>query len=113
MLRLAIAFISVAALSACAKRPGEIAAVAMPPGSYSGMSCQTLAQSYSVEAARLAGLASAQDGAATGDAIGVFLIGIPTASLAGGDKEAEIAVSKGKIEALRNAADAKRCALPA
>jgi hypothetical protein len=37
-----------------------------------------------------------------GDAIGVFLIGVPVSSLSGGDKEGLIAAAKGKELALQN-----------
>lgn len=46
--------------------------------------------------AGLAALEKQQSSAATGDALGVFLIGVPTTSLTGGDKAGEIAVEKGK-----------------
>ena len=42
-----------------------------------------------------------QSKAASGDALGVFLIGVPVASLAGGDHEAEIAILKGRCGAPR------------
>jgi hypothetical protein len=48
----------------------------------------------------LASLSAAQQSAVTGDAVGVFLIGVPMSSLSGGDKEGAIAASKGKILAL-------------
>jgi len=35
-----------------------------------------------------------------GDAVGVFLIGVPVSSLSGSDKEGLIATSKGKVTAL-------------
>ncbi|TPL00670.1 hypothetical protein FJ938_22000 [Mesorhizobium sp. B2-4-14] len=45
---------------------------------------------------RLAVLTNQQNKAATGDALGVFLIGVPVSSLSGGDHETEIAVLKGR-----------------
>jgi len=45
---------------------------------------------------RLALVSNQQSKAATGDALGVFLIGVPVSSLAGSDHEAEIAILKGR-----------------
>ncbi|WP_292147882.1 hypothetical protein [Mesorhizobium sp.] len=45
---------------------------------------------------RLATLTNQQNEAANGEALGVFLIGVPVASMSGGDRETEIAVLKGR-----------------
>lgn len=45
---------------------------------------------------RLATLTNQQSQAANRDALGVFLIGVPVASMSGGDHETEIAVLKGR-----------------
>lgn len=37
--------------------------------------------------------------AATSDAVGVFFVGVPVGSLTGADKDGQIAVSKGKVQA--------------
>jgi len=47
---------------------------------------------------RLAIVSNQQSKAATGDALGVFLIGVPVSSLAGNDNETEIAILKGRCE---------------
>ncbi|ESZ71424.1 hypothetical protein X727_09580 [Mesorhizobium sp. L103C119B0] len=49
---------------------------------------------------RLAVISDQQNKAAPGDALGVFLIGVPVASMSGGDHEAEIAILKGHCGAL-------------
>jgi hypothetical protein len=49
---------------------------------------------------RLASLESQQRSAVAGDAVGVFLIGVPVSSLTGGDKAGLIAAEKGKVLAL-------------
>ncbi|MBD0866642.1 MAG: hypothetical protein GDA36_14200 [Rhodobacteraceae bacterium] len=67
---------------------------------YSDIECAQAEQLYSEEAAKVPALVSAQKGAATGDAIGVFLLLIPVSSLFGGDIEGEIAATKGKLLAL-------------
>ncbi|TGQ80666.1 hypothetical protein EN850_14255 [Mesorhizobium sp. M8A.F.Ca.ET.207.01.1.1] len=48
---------------------------------------------------RLAVTSNQQSKASTGDALGVFLIGVPVASMSGGDHEAEIAILKGRCGA--------------
>ncbi len=50
-----------------------------------------------------------QNHAANADAFGVFLVGVPAGSLTGGDKEGDIAVSKGKVEAMGMAMRGKGC----
>lgn len=45
---------------------------------------------------RLAIISNKQSQAANGDALGVFLIGVPVASLSGADNETEIAILKGR-----------------
>lgn len=98
----AISAVALAALtlSACARGPESIAPVAMPAGSYSSMSCATAAAERSRVATELAALESQQRGAVAGDAIGVLLIGVPVASLTGGDHAGDISVSKGKALSL-------------
>jgi hypothetical protein len=48
----------------------------------------------------LANLSARQKSAASGDAWGVVLLGLPLSSMSGGDQEALIAVAKGKVQAL-------------
>ncbi len=95
--------------SACARRPDAIAPVAIPTDAYMAMTCQRLSSELSGEQAKLSALSTAQNSAATGDAVGVFLIGVPTSSVFGGDQEGNVAVSKGKVLAMENAIAAKRC----
>ena len=86
-------------LAACAKSPDAIAPVSMG-NAFDGMSCQQAAQSLSAERQSLAALEAKQRSAATGDALGVFLIGVPVSSLTGSNVEGQIAASKGKALAL-------------
>lgn len=101
--------LSILAVSACAKRPDAIAPVDIPMAAYSGMSCKDLATESVKENTNLAALSKSQNSAATADAIGVFLIGAPMGSVTGGDKEGQVAVSKGKLQAIENASKAKGC----
>ena len=59
-----------------------------------------LAEELVLETQQLAALEGKQKGAVAGDAIGVFLIGVPVSSLTGGDVSGHIATSKGKVLAL-------------
>lgn len=71
-------------MTSCAKPPEKIAAVPNAGPCTDG------------DRAKLAALYKAQRDAATGDAMGVFLVGVPVSSALGADKEAEIAVLKGR-----------------
>lgn len=95
-----IAILALPILAACAQRPDAIAPADMPDRMYSGLSCSTAKAEYTTVTTRLSALEKQQNSAATGDALGVFLIGVPTSSLTGGDKAGEIAVEKGKKIAL-------------
>jgi hypothetical protein len=67
------------------------------------MSCGETQRTLSQERTRLASLSSKQNGAATGDVVGVFLLGLPVAKILGQDVEGEVALSKGKVQALERA----------
>lgn len=85
--------------AACAKSPSAIAPVSMG-NAFAGVSCQQASADLAAERQNLTALEDAQRGAVAGDAIGVFLIGVPMSSLSGGDKAGDIAASKGKVLAL-------------
>lgn len=91
--------IAALAVSACAQSPSAIQPVSMT-GAYDETSCSKARVLMVEEQERLAALSSQQSGAVAGDAIGVFLIGVPVSSLTGNDKAGDIATSKGKINAL-------------
>ena len=94
-----IALALIAVTAACAPRPDAIAPVSMG-NAYAAYDCRAAAADLAAERQKLTGLEQAQRNAATGDAIGVFLIGVPTSSLTGGNKAGDIGASKGKIIAL-------------
>lgn len=98
-----------AALSGCAKRPDAIVPVDIPIAAYANLDCKQIADEIVKENGNLAALSKAQNDAATGDAVGVFLIGVPMSSVVGGDKEGQIAVTKGKVLSLDSASKAKGC----
>lgn len=85
--------------AACAQSPGSIKPVNMG-NAFAAVDCTTAAAEHRQEKAVLADLEDKQRGAAMGDAIGVLLLGVPTASLTGGDKAGDISASKGKLLAL-------------
>lgn len=107
-IRLSILAVLLAA-TACAKRPDAIVPVDIPMAAYSNLDCGALAQELVKEQNNLAALSKQQNQAATGDAVGVFLIGVPASSTFGGDKEGQVAVSKGKVNALNSSIAAKGC----
>jgi hypothetical protein len=110
-MKLALIFtLSMAVLAGCAKRPGSIAAADLPDDTYAAYSCERLGADLASEQKRLTALSRKQHDAATGDAFTVFMIGLPVASLAGGDSEAEISISKGRIAALDRARLRNGCA---
>ena len=101
------------ALCACAKNPDAIAPIAMPVNAYGGLSCDQLVTEHRRSSSALAAVSQQQKQAATGDAVGVFLIGVPVSSLSGGDKEGLVAQHKGEIVAIEGAMRSRQCALPA
>ncbi|UJW77673.1 hypothetical protein [Rhizobium sp. SL42] len=109
MRKFVLAATVLAAASGCAKRPDAIVPVDIPMAAYSNMSCQQLGQEMVKEQQALAAVSKAQNDAATGDAFGVFLIGVPMSSTFGGDKEGQVAVSKGKVQAIENSLRGKGC----
>lgn len=94
-----IFFAALPLLAACAQSPASIAPVSMG-NAYAGTSCRQAHADLVAERQQLAALESKQNGAVAGDAIGVFLIGVPVSSLTGGNVAGHIAASKGKVMAL-------------
>lgn len=109
MNKLAVFSLILVVIGGCAKRPDAIVPVDIPMASFSGMSCPELARELVAEQEKLAALSKSQNKAATGDAIGVFLVVVPVGSLVGGDKEGEISVSKGKVLAIENSMRQRAC----
>jgi len=99
MTRLLASIGLIAALSACASTPDSIVPVSMG-NAFASMSCPSARSMIADERDTLSMLSVQQNNAVAGDAIGVFLIGVPVSSLSGGDKEGAIAATKGKILAL-------------
>lgn len=93
----------------CAKQPDQIAAIDVGDSGYAGMSCKQLSAEETKINQALENLSSEQKAAASGDAWGVFLLGLPLSSMSGNDKEAAIAVAKGQLQAIDRQQERKRC----
>lgn len=100
MTRILLTAAALITLAACAQGPDAIAPVSMPPGTYSSMSCPEAAHEAQRVSQTVASLSDQQRRAVAGDAVGVLFIGVPVASLAGGDKAGTLAAEKGKQLAL-------------
>lgn len=88
------------AIGACAPRADSVAAVPMPANMFAHLDCNQARAERAGIAAEVQALSQAQNNAATGDAIGVFLIGVPASSVFGGDKAGNLSASKGKLLAV-------------
>jgi len=96
-------------LAGCAKQPEEIAAADIGPNPYLRVSCKSLAQEKNNLNQGLENLSAAQKSAASSDALGVLLLGLPVSSMSGNDKEAAISISKGRIQAVETAQVKRGC----
>jgi len=94
------AMLAALALAACAPGPDAIAPASMPPATYAGLTCAAAATLRDQTAIHLSALEEQQRSAATGDALGVFLVGVPVSTLAGRDQAGTIATEKGRLLAL-------------
>lgn len=102
--------VTVAALvAACAKAPEQISAVEIGDDAYRHYSCSQLRNEKLKIEQDLANLSAKQKAAASGDAWGVFLLGLPLSSMSGNDQEALIAVAKGKTQSLEREMVRKGC----
>ncbi|PQO24858.1 hypothetical protein C2I36_00595 [Rhodobacteraceae bacterium WD3A24] len=99
----------IASLSACASQPEDIAATDIGDGIYRNHSCEQLSERELHYQQQLEALSANQRSAATGDAWGVFLLGLPLSSMSGNDREAEIAVSRGHLNEIEREQVRKSC----
>ena len=99
MIRFPLALAALPLLAACAQSPASIQPVSYG-NAFAALSCQQAAAELTTERQTLAALESKQKGAVVGDAVGVFLIGVPVSSLTGNDRAGAIAASKGKVLSL-------------
>ncbi|MDT8855055.1 hypothetical protein RNZ50_08500 [Paracoccaceae bacterium Fryx2] len=94
-----LALIAGSIATGCSPRADAVSAVSMT-GAYDHLTCSQARNDLASQRVNLASLEKKQNGAATGDAIGVFLVLIPVSKLTGGDVAGELAASKGKVIAL-------------
>lgn len=108
MSKLLLTLIAAAALTACANRPESIRASHVSHEKYAHLDCSGLTSKMSDTRADLDKFSKMQDSKANGDAVGVFLLGIPFSKLAG-DHEGDVARLKGEVEAIDTAQVKNKC----
>jgi hypothetical protein len=95
-------------LTACANRPESIRASHVSHEKFVHLECNALSAKLDEVKTELVKLSKQQDDKANGDAIGVFLLGIPFSKLSG-DHEGDIARLKGEVEAIDTAQVKNKC----
>lgn len=109
-MRAFLPLLSIAVLfSACAKNPDRISAFEISSHGFKDYSCERLASEKQTSVHQLENLSAQQRAAADGDAIGMFLVGLPISSMAGNDREAAVSLAKGTIQAIERVQVAKGC----
>ena len=103
-----LAVAALCALSACASRPESIAASYVSHEKYTQLDCAQLATKMTDVRAELDKYSKLQDSKATGDAWGVFLLGIPFSQMSG-DHAGDVARLKGEVEAVDTAQVRNKC----
>lgn len=91
------------ALTACAPGPSAVAPMSMG-NAFAQTDCRQVVPMLNQARATEADLTRRQRNAATGDAIGTFLILVPVSSVTGNNVEGELAEAKGRTIALENRA---------
>lgn len=104
-----IAIAAIATASACSPRPENIEAADIGQGAYSAMNCGQLSERQLHYNQQLTNLSAAQNRAASGDAWGVFLLGLPVSRMSGGDKATEISVTRGHLNEIAREMQRKNC----
>jgi hypothetical protein len=94
--------LTVSLVAGCANRPETISASFVSHEKFSNLDCTQLATRMSDTRAELDKYSKMQDSKATGDAWGVFLLGVPFSKLSG-DHEGDVARLKGEVEAIDTA----------
>lgn len=100
IIRIIGSLILILAITGCASRASSVAPVAITSGDYSKLSCEQarlmLGQKREIENV----LTKQQNNAALGDTVGVFFVLLPLGSVFGADKEGELAIAKGEVDAI-------------
>jgi len=95
-------------LAACAPRPESIKASYVSHDKFGHLNCEQLNTKMIDARAELDKYSKMQDSKANGDALGVFLLGIPFSQLSG-DHEGDVARLKGEVEAVETSQIKKGC----
>jgi len=94
----------------CAKRPEEIMATPVTADSYMQMQCPQLSALKAQKEATLAKLEKKQTNTAAYDRAWMVIVHVPVASMSGGDKEEDVARTKGEVQAINAAYRSRGCA---
>lgn len=98
---IAIMAVGAAALvTGCASRPSAVVPLAIDASEYYHLSCREAEDRLNIARQLEATYTQRQGSAATGDALGVLLLGVPTNSVFGGNVEGQLALAKGQVRAL-------------
>lgn len=102
-------FAGLIVVSGCSPRPENIEAADVGSGAYTSMNCRQLAERQLHFNQQLTDLSAAQNRAASGDAWGVFLLGLPVSRMSGGDRATEISVTRGHLNEIAREQQRKNC----
>lgn len=105
----AAAVFSCTAIAGCAQKPEAIAPAYISPTTYQGFNCEQLALEASRLDAAYTRASATQNKARHDDTVRVILLGLPTASLSGGNVADQIAYPKGHQDALHQTQIARNC----
>lgn len=105
----ASAVVLLLALAGCSEPPENIAAADIGQGAYGTLNCQQLADARFTRQQELEELSQLQRRARSGDTVGVVLLGLPLSRMGGGDRETQIAVTRGHLNEIDRERQAKRC----
>lgn len=96
-------------LTACAKPPEDISAVAVPVDPYLRKTCVELAALHVERRRTLIDLEARQRATVQEDRDAMWAVHVPVGSIRGGDKEGEVASTKGELRAIASARRAGAC----
>jgi hypothetical protein len=106
---LGVFILTVATLAAgCANRPETISASFVSHERFIDLDCTQLNTKMSDTRSELDKYSQMQNSKATGDAWGVFLLGVPFSKLSG-DHEGDVARLKGEVQAIETAQIKNKC----
>ena len=98
-----------ACLAGCAATPESIAPAYISEVTYQNWSCQQLSEETVRLSAAYQVAASEQHHARTNDTVGVIFLGLPVASMSGGNVAPQVASLKGNQDAVQRAMILKNC----